>query len=165
MNCGAVTSRLVALQDAELSPGEAVRVREHLAVCPSCRVIDARLAAVTPEPPLELPPELRARMYAQLDRALDDAWKNPAREPLPARRGRWLAWLTDPWSFSSGTVFGYGALLVLAFTWGLSNWFAARELEAAMAANAQIPETASGPAVTIPAEQFRPASWTPPEEP
>jgi anti-sigma factor RsiW len=155
MNCTAVRTRIVAWQDRELSPGEHVLVAEHLGSCAACRNQERRLAAVTPEPFLHVPPRIEADFYDRLDRAVEAAWAHPAPPQPPSMVARMRQ--TIPIPFTSAIL--YAVALLAALGWGGWNWWTARGLEQALAARPAI----EPPVTTIPAEQFRPASWSPAE--
>ena len=152
MRCRAVTRRLVAYQDRELSPGEHTRVEEHLATCARCRDLEARLAAATPVPALHPGAADLAAYHAQLDAAIEAEWANPQRPAAPPPLVDWQDHLP-----TRRTV-AWAAAMLLTLTWGLSNWWTARELRAELAERATTPAPWTE---TIPADQYRPASWSP----
>lgn len=180
MRCAWVEQRLVAWRDDELSPGEATFVMEHVDRCPACAALDARLQDATPDPWLAPPPDVLARMHAALDAAIERESNAEATRPAPrsvvnaSRIGRWARWLRRDRDLSNASAIGYVALLAACFGWGLSNWMAIEtsapgSMPEAAQASVSAPTdprdmdpAASGAA--IPAEQYRPASWSPRDE-
>jgi anti-sigma factor RsiW len=162
MNCNNVRTRLVAWQDEELSPGEHVLVGEHLDRCAECRALEKRLARVTPEPFANLDPRLEREMWSRLDRALDEAANSPPPPVVAVRKPGWRDFFAAPFEMPFGVALAWGAALGFAVVWGASNWLAARELEATLARRAApdagVTTADSG---SLPADQYRPASWTP----
>lgn len=146
MHCRAVKQRLVAWRDAELSPGESVRVQEHLKGCASCRELDARLVAVTPAPFAVLPP-LSADAERSLARALDETEVDCAPEP-------WLPALD--WSALTPHM-AWAAIVLMCLGWGASRHATATALQAKLDARSAPPET------VLDGSGFREASWSPGE--
>lgn len=146
MRCQTVQERLVAWQDGELAPGEAVRVEEHLHRCPDCVVLEQKLAAATPEPFVQLPPlsfEDQRRLSEVLDRTEVDAPALMWRPELDLQR------------LVPHVLWAAAVMAVLA--WGLGNHFQAQALQAQI-------DAAPAPApVVLDGADFRPASWAPPE--
>ena len=157
MNCRATRKRLVAFQDGELSPGERSQVSKHLAGCATCRHLERRLGAATPEPFLWVPEEHQVALEAALDASALAAHDG---EP---RTLQW-SWLSRRTHLPAGAVLAYGALLVLALMWGVGNWLEARSLQVALQelhVGAPVGTELGVAPLEIPADQFRPASWTP----
>lgn len=157
MNCASARERLVALQDGELSPGEAMRVGDHLALCSACRELEGCLRAATPMAGAEPPIAMRRSAWLRIDRAIDEAWAHPAPVQLPMT---WADRMAERYPLPAGAVLGYAAALLFALTWGASNWVAARHLEAEL-------QEARSPVARItdvPADQYRPAAWVPPAD-
>jgi anti-sigma factor RsiW len=166
VNCRAVRKRLVAYQDRELSPAEASQVDEHLAGCTACADLERRLAAVTPRRFLQVDPRVEEAMWARLDAAvhaaIDQAPHTRPERPW-ARAHRWLA---EETRLPTAAVLAYGALLMLAVAWGASNWWAASQLQARLEAHPTV--TALDTPILpdeIPADQYRPAAYSPDEPP
>ena len=160
MTCREVSDRLVAWQDAELSPAEATRVREHLGRCGRCAARERRLAAATPRARLRVPDAVLARLEDRVDAevVLALAERAPARPGL-ARRA--LGWLGAETRVPTAGLLVYAAALGLALAWGASNWWALSRLDGRVAGAAGTdgaPAAASG---EIPAEQFAPAAYDP----
>lgn len=155
MNCAAARERMVALQDGELSPGMAVRVGEHLASCSACRELEVCLRASTPIAGPGLPMALRQSAWQKIDRAIGEAWSQPAPVELPMT---WSDRLAERVPLPAVAVAGYAAALVFALTWGASNWMTARHLEAEL----QATRTPVVRITDVPADQYRAAAWTPP---
>jgi anti-sigma factor RsiW len=176
MNCDEVRERLVALHDDELSPSEAVQVREHVARCASCTGTERALVEFRPTPPAWRPPDA---VRDRLDRALDPALlfalaeaPIPVAHPTP-KRAFWPG-VRRATSVPLGAVVMYVVLLVGSFAWGVSNWWTLNTLPEPTVAGAPAP--APGTAIVrppapdavggtaIPADQFRPAAWDPSAE-
>lgn len=149
INCREVRRLLVALDDGELSPGEHALVRDHLTHCSACRVRHQRLRQVRPAPAIEVPAVVQTRMEHRLSGQRLEAL---ARQPAP--RSWRPAWLVREARLPAGALVAYGALLVVLLAWGLSNWVEARSLALAL-------EHSTVPVEVVPAEQFRPAAWSP----
>ena len=161
MRCDEVRDRLVAWQDAELSPGEATRVEEHLAGCADCRLRERRLAAATPRPELlrprldrRVPPDLLASLAERVSAevVLAEARRvDPAPEVPPARAVG--AWLRSEARVPMGWILVYAALLFGAIGFGLSGLWN--------------PTAPPQPRVTRaadnPSGQFQPAAYDPAE--
>jgi anti-sigma factor RsiW len=154
-SCTEIRDRLVPFCDGELGPSESHVIEEHLGGCAACRDHLDRLDAVTPEPALVIPAPLIDELDRRIRLALDEAERAPrlvVRTPTPtARVGRWLG---RPTGVSYGAALAYAAVLTLAVSWGMTNWWTARDLEARLAAN---PVTLH-PGDPLPAAQFREAS-------
>lgn len=147
MRCHAVHPLLVAFRDGELSPGESVRVTEHLDRCEACQDLDRELVLATPSPFLATP-VLSADDEDRLSRALDHARVDPPamHMPLfdfePERLWVHLAW---------------AATVALCLSWGWSNHTQAVALQAQLDAAPAQAETVLRDA------DFRAASWDPAE--
>lgn len=167
MRCWNVRTRLVALQDGELSPGELRQVDEHLARCAECRQLEHRLGNVTPQARLMVPPDVWARLHARVDgpvvRAIA-ATRPPS--PPPSPWTKLLAWLQRDAELSIGAVLVYGVVLALVLGWGFGNWRSLESIEAHLAAQDDLRTPTPWRVVNepIPAGHYRPASWTPEED-
>ncbi len=170
VGCRWVEQRLVALRDAELSPGETHFVLEHLETCARCSARDRALLDATPHPTLVVPPAIQAALEASVDRAIREAL---LQTPPPVERStRWSRWLRRDRDLPNASILLYGFLLAACLGWGLSNWLSARELRNEIQAFQahSIRSTPAGGAtatepVEIPSEQYRPASFeTAPED-
>jgi anti-sigma factor RsiW len=167
MQCEEVEERLVALQDDELSPSEREQVVEHLDHCHACRGLERRLRLATPFPGLVVPPHIQARLDDRLDTSvlleLADRPSQPAPRGAVARARRWLDAETE---VSRVVVLAAAAMLVTTLGWGVTNWWSLAHLQAEMAQRAEvvIPPARTASGAEIPAEQFRPAAYTPEEE-
>jgi anti-sigma factor RsiW len=151
MHCTAVKQRLVAWRDEELSPGEAVRVEEHLARCPSCRALEMRLAAVTPEPFLTVAPVSQAASDA-LARALDEV------EDATEERSSEAPSAYSILDFSElAPHLAWAVVVMLCLGWGLSRHATALSLQAQLDAQGAPQES------VLDGASFREASWAPPE--
>ncbi|MCO4744067.1 MAG: zf-HC2 domain-containing protein [Proteobacteria bacterium] len=147
MRCTAVHPLLVGYRDGELSPGEAVRVREHLDGCRPCAELDDALMAATPEPFLPTP-TVGAEDELRLSRALDDVRVAPPEMHHP---------LFDIDASRVWTHVAWAAALLLCIGWGWSNYQHAAMLQAQLDAAPAQNETVLDEA------GFRPASWAPSE--
>lgn len=155
MDCREVAERLVAWQDAELSPGESTRVREHLARCPACRVADRRLADATPRVRLVVPPEVRARLEHRVDAGVILALADrPEARPTAIRVRRWLAHETR---VPTVALAAYAVLLAATVAWGLSSAWSLARLDPA----GRVAGDGAGAPREIPADQFVPAAYDP----
>ncbi len=141
MNCREVQTRITAWQDQELSPGEHTQVTEHFRRCAPCRSLEARLARVTPKPFLDAP----ETDWSRLEDAIDEEWARPHAPAAPR-------WWQRTHSLPRGAVALYAAALFGALLWGVHGW---------RSAQTPSPNTAAGPVVPIPSEDYRPAGWTP----
>jgi anti-sigma factor RsiW len=150
MDCTDVRERLVALDDCELGPSEAAIVERHLEGCLSCRGRRARLSAATPRASLVLSRQVRARLES-----LDGA-RVRASTPVVRERSRRI--LAVPLPLAVAWAFAF----CLISAWGVANWWQRTGLEAQIAASSQRIEPVDG---AIPADAYRPASWTPAEDP
>lgn len=160
MDCQWTQDRLVALQDGELSPSEETFVLEHLAGCPTCQEYELALSLATPEPSLVVPHAIQIALEARIDAALDDAFAHPA--PPAVASHSWSRWLRRERDLSNGHALAYGFLLAACLGWGLSNWFAVQALQTETLAPVHMAHTSSTPrdaTTTVPADQYRPASW------
>jgi len=159
MQCAWIQDRLVAYSDGELSPGEATRVGEHLDGCEDCADLGARLLAITPEPHLQVPPEILAQLASQVDQAVHAALDEPV-QPLPATATtRWARWLRRDRDVSNGQLVAAAVVFAMLGGWGLSNWMALPGPSTNTVATA----APSGP-VTIDSDQYEPASYRPDED-
>jgi predicted anti-sigma-YlaC factor YlaD len=157
MDCGEARQRLVALQDGELAPSEQVQVEEHLASCPSCRALEARLAAVTPRASLQVPPAMLARLEDRVATdvilALADRSANRPHPTWIARAGRWLR---RDLEIPAGAVVGYLVLLAATLGWAVASWWSLQSQP-----SLDVASDAPGVGSEIPAEQWRPAAYSP----
>lgn len=157
MNCAETREGLVGWQDGELSPGDTVRISEHLGLCPACRELEGCLRAATPMAGPGLPAALRRAAFAKIDKAIDEAWGQPAPYATPLS---WSERLAERYPLPAGALAGYALALVLAIGWGASNWWAAHDLRAQLdATRAPIARITD-----VPAGQYRPAAWSPPND-
>ena len=159
MHCSWVQDRLVAFSDGELSPGEATFVAEHLDGCDDCEQLELRLAAVTPQNALEIPPEVMARMAQAVDDAVFEALEQPLVAPPPTVRTRWTRWLRRDRDLSNGAAIGYGLLLAACVGWGLSNWIAYQELQQEMMLATPVAVSAPTSPATIDSNDYEEASY------
>lgn len=164
MRCRHVRTRLVAFQDEELAPGEAQQVVDHLARCGDCRQLERRLDGVTPQARLVVPADVRARLHARVDGPV--LRRVAASRPQPRRSvlAGWLAWFRRETEVPMGALLAYGLVLAGVLAWGLSNWWTLEHLEARLDAHQTAAAGAPEAPTQIPAEQYRPASWTPEED-
>ncbi len=156
MNCIDVRPRLVAFQDGELSPGEQTQVVEHLHSCTDCTEHELQLAAVTPEPFLDIPDADLDAKWLRLDEVLAAELDHPVRIPVPAPM--WLRvsnWLSEEMPMSTGTVLAYAAALMLVAMWGANNWKTAHDLQMAAQAAPERPLMVIAPSAEIPESDFR----------
>lgn len=165
MQCSWVTGRLVAFQDDELSRSEFTIVTEHLDGCASCQQLEQSLRDATPEPFLEIPPDVMASMARAVEDALEEEFTRPQQAVAPSTWQRSSRWLRKDRDTPNGALLGYGLLLAACLGWGVSNWFAVQALQAeverpSVALSAPAPATE----VVVPSDQYRPASWTPDAE-
>ena len=166
MRCAAVQKRLVAWQDQELAPGEAIRVTEHLARCQACGEIERRLATVDDLEPLEVPPEIRARLHARthVDLLLEASANDQRRSPFPAAP-YWQRTLYDGVEVPQWTLLAAAAALVLLSIWGVQTQIALSDTQAELAARANSEATVpASPPGELRASDFQPASYQPGEE-
>lgn len=170
MRCAAVQSRLVAWQDEELSPGEHVRVTEHLESCADCRAAEARLIPVDLSDALEIPPELAARLAAatQVDHLLAEAERADRRSPFPP--APWYRrWTTEVVEVPSWMLLAAAATLFLTAGWAVQmTWAYESSMAETQALIAERAEPNAEPLevspIDLPADQFQPASYQPGEE-
>lgn len=165
MQCSWVIDKLVAFQDDELSPGECTFVGEHLDGCDACSEHEIALRDVTPEPFLEIPPEVLAQMAAAIDQAVADELASPKRPMAPSLWTRSTRWLRKDRDTPNGALLGYGLVLAACLSWGVSNWFAVQALQAEVERPTIAHTTAGDPAgAIVPSDQYQPASWTPEDD-
>ncbi|MCA9489164.1 MAG: zf-HC2 domain-containing protein [Myxococcales bacterium] len=158
MECHEVRDLLVGWQDAELSPGETVKVEEHLETCAACRRHEQRLSDATPRPE-RLRPRLDQRvpphvLAALADRVTADTILAAAQRPSPVRAPagtRVASWLRAEARVPRGWMLVYAAVLFGAIGFGLSSFWQPGAPAPALAS------TNDG----IPAGQFQPASYDP----
>ncbi len=166
MECGDAQARLVAMQDDELAPSETLQVREHVATCGVCSQLERRLEAATPMPEISVPPRVRAQLHARLD--LDQILAAADRVPSARRSslGRAQRWLQRDAEIPNVVLLAATVLLTMSLSWGLSSWWSLASLQAELAEGTptQAAPAHAGVTAAIPAEQFRPASYTPEEE-
>lgn len=166
MRCAAVQRRLVAWQDRELSPGESVKVSEHLERCPECRAAEARLATVGLLEPVAVPAHIEARLRAatNVDAILTAAADESRRTPFPADPW-WQRWLVDGIEVPGWSVLAAAAAVSLLAIWALHTRVELAGTQAELAARA-IPLSAGpeAPPIDLPADQFQPAAYQPGEE-
>ncbi len=166
MRCAAVNTRLVAWQDQELSPGEATQVEEHLRGCAECQALAVRLEAVELDEPLVIPAAVLARLHAatDVDDLLAAAADETRRSPLPPE-SLWQRWIVDAIEVPGWTVLAGAAALSLLAVYAVQTQFELDQTQAELAART-IPATAVGDptAASLPADQFRPASYQPGED-
>lgn len=124
MECSWVEDRLVALQDDELSRSERELVEEHLEHCPACADLEAHLAAVSPEPCLQVPADVQARLESAVSAALDEALAAPVAPRSVGRIEQTRRWLRRDRDLSNGAMLAYAAALAICLGWGMSNWLA-----------------------------------------
>lgn len=155
MDCGEAIQRLVALQDGELSPSEAVQVQEHLAACGACRMREYRLAAATPRDTLRIPPAVLARLSDRVsaDVVLALADRPAANRPHPGWVARAAGWLRRDLEIPAAAVLGYVVLLAMSLGWAASSWLSHPSID--------VTGDGSHAASEIPAEQWRPAAYNP----
>jgi len=155
MQCSEAEELLVPFHDGELPPSGLHLMCDHLARCPSCRALSEELRATTPRPFLDPPLAVQRRLEAATDTDLILA--GAARRRRAPRSRQWSRWLARQAPVSRGMVLGYGLLLAATFGWGLANWYslAASTAPGGVAAPASASE--------IPADQYRPASYSPNE--
>lgn len=167
MHCAAVQKRLVAWQDRELSPGEAVRVSEHLETCAACADAERRLASVEIDPP-EIPPQIAARLHAatNIDAILAAAEDEGRRTPFPPEPW-WRRTLLDAVEVPAWSVMVAAAAVMLLAGLAVQSQLELQstqaELEQAARTIAQR-EMPEGPRMGIPEDQYKPASYQPGEE-
>ncbi len=162
MRCTAVQQRLVAYQDQELSPGEQARVSEHLNRCIRCQAEEDALFSVTPRPELVVPQHVQEHLQEAVD--ADILWALALQRPPPTVGTQWARWWSRDAQFSRTAVFAYAAILLCAVSWGMTNWWTVSKLEAEIARQETIETIATPPGTDIPAQQYRPAAYTPDEE-
>jgi len=165
MRCWKIRARLVAYQDGELSPGEAHQVREHLAACARCRHLERRLEEVTPRPELRVPAHVQARLEARVTGPALRARSASLPPDRPrAASLRLIDWLRRDAGFSMGAVL-VCTVVAMLLGWSLGHL-----------SHTALPRLARGtdPAITVleadgtverlPADQYRPASYTPADD-
>lgn len=164
MRCWKVRARLVAFRDGELSPGEAHLVREHLADCTRCRLLDRRLEDVTPRFELHVSPYVQVRLYDRINgpvlRDLASRLPDPPAEPaLPL-----LDWLRRDAGFSMGAVLAC-ALLAMALGWSLGHLSSTASTRLASERDPAVGVVEAAPhRELLPADQYRPAAYTPADD-
>lgn len=161
MHCAWVQDRLVALSDGELSPGEATRVMEHLDDCEECALLDLQLREITPEPHLDVPPEVMANLARVVDAAVQEALDEPVYAPPPTMATRWSRWLRRDRDVSNGQILAAAIVFAMLGGWGLSNWLAAQD---GVTMSSPIANVAPSSSSTIDGAQYEPASYRPEEE-
>lgn len=167
MHCAAVQSRLVAWQDEELSPGEHVRVTEHLEQCPDCRAAETRLGSIDLSDALEIPPHLAARLAQATSPELLLAEAARADRASPFPKAPWhRRWTTEVVEVPSWMVMAAAAALFLTAGWAVQMTWAyessVAETEALMAERTEpSTEPLQITPVDLPADQFKPASYQP----
>ena len=164
MRCAAVQKRIVAWQDAELSPGETVRISEHLQGCIACRSIEQRCAAATPRMELRVPPAIRNRLLTATHTSvlLDLAARRPHRRRVPRLSLRWLHREVEVPRWG---ILVAAAALVLSVGYALHT---ARSLDAAHAELAvratSAPASLHADPRVLPPGHYQPASYQPTED-
>ncbi|MFT4622867.1 MAG: anti-sigma factor RsiW [Myxococcota bacterium] len=149
MHCRDVRPLLVAHSDQELSQSAHRLVEEHVKKCWACRGLAKRLERVTPRDTLQVPPSIQDRLEIAVSPARIRELADRA-EPEVLVASGFLPWLREPTPVPRLTLLLYAAALAMAVGWGLSG---GNEL------SGPTPTTAS--TETLPAGQYRPASWTP----
>ena len=149
MRCRDVRPMLVAFADDEVSRSGRALIREHLATCRSCRRLAAQLDAATPRAALIVPAATQARLEATV--TYTHLSTLAAARPVEQRSRRHAAWLEQKLPVSRATLLAYAGILVVALGWGFAQ----------QARVTTVPEPVAA-APSLPAGQFRPASWSPP---
>lgn len=166
MRCATVQSRLITWQDDELAPGEAAQVEEHVHQCAACRSLSARLGAVQIDAPLVIPPAALARLHAatEVDLLLAAAADENRTSPFPPEPF-WRRWLVDAVEVPGWTVLVAAAAVCLLAVYAVQTQWQLDSTQAELAART-VPITAPVDAApsSVPADQFRPASYQPGEE-
>lgn len=155
MDCSWIEDRLVALQDDELSRSEHEVVTRHLQSCAACAELEQLLAGATPEPFLQVPAEVQARLALAVDAAIDSALAEqatPAAPPSVVERSR--RWLRRDRDLSNGAMLAYAAALAICLGWGLSNWMAIQD-----AAQPPTSIARNEGSSTVSSEHYSPASY------
>ena len=163
MQCTAIQQRLVAFQDSELSPGELVRVQEHLASCSTCRSDQRSLDRIGPLR-LEIPIHATRAMHEVTHPDL--IWELAASRPKSTSVEPWSRWLTREIEVPTWWVLAAAALLATSIGWAASSSVSLDRSAVARAARAPSPPSAvMAPGAEVPANQFRAASWRASDDP
>lgn len=165
MRCTDVQDRLVAWQDEELAPSEAVQVGEHVARCSECRSIDRRLRVASLDDALVIPASVSARLRAATDvDVLLAKAEDPRRELRYRLEPAWRRWLLEAIEVPAWSLVAAAAaiLVVAGYTAHIALELHDTQAELARATRDATP---SGIApVELPADQFQPASFQPGED-
>ena len=157
MHCTAIQQRLVAFQDAELSPGEHVRVYEHLATCITCRSDHRSLERIGPLR-LEIPVHALRAMHEVTHPDL--IWELAASRPETSYTTPWKKWLNRGIELPTWWVLAAAALLATSIGWAASTSASLHFSTTELATRATPPPaTVMAPGSEVPANQFRSASW------
>lgn len=163
MHCTTTKQRIVAFQDAELSPGEHTRVQEHLAVCSDCQNDEKRLDRVGPLR-LDIPLPAYQAMHEVTDPDL--VWHLASTRPLGTDSAPWDGWLTQHVEVPNWWLVAAAALLATTIGWAVSTSASLGEANAELASRATSAPTAIvSPGAEVPADQFRAASWRASDDP
>ena len=164
MHCAAVQKRIVAWQDAELSPGETVRVSEHLQGCTACRSIERRCAAATPRVDLRVPRAIQSRLLiaTRTDALLALAAQRPHRKRISSLSFRWLHREVEVprWGIM---VAATALALTLGYALQTSRSLDAAHAELAVRATS-VPSSLHTDPVILPPGHYQPASYQPTED-
>ena len=166
MQCNAVSQRLVAWRDGELSPGERVRVSEHLRTCGPCRAREQVLASATPYPPLFLHPAVATRLRERTEidvilTAADDPQRTPRFTDLSHP-----SWFSGEVEVPRWIALAAAFLLASALGWAWQSHTSLEEAHAELARRAADSAPAQAePAQPLPADHYRPAAWQSSEDP
>ena len=90
MGCRDIRETISAFVDGEASPGEAARVREHLASCERCRVLERQMRAVgagVRQVRGRVPDRFREEVFARLE----SEGALPKRKKVVSTAWRWVA--------------------------------------------------------------------------
>lgn len=165
MRCTAIQQRLVAWQDEELAPSEAVQVEEHVARCAECQAIDRRLRVASLDDALVIPPSVAARLHAATDvDALLAAAADPRREPRYPLDPGWRRWWVDAIEVPGWMVAAAAAALLAIAGYAAHVAGELQDTQAELARATRDAAATEIAPVELPADQFQPASFQPGEE-